>query len=424
MSRLWMLSLLSALLLGAAGERPVPPPDPLSLEWCLERAIERNPSLAVAEAASRAAQHRIVPAGSLADPRFGYELSNTPRDDLDLRSTPLSGQQFRLSQKLPFPGLLRNRERAARAGTTATVGQLENRRLRVASEVERAWAELGFAQRALVITDRNIDLLRQFTEIAEAKYRVGSGLQQDVLRAQAQLTALLQERLRREATIRTAEAALADLLDLPPGLSFPRTTKLEESSSLPQLDTLLSQLADTSPLLQALAARVEEAEHRRRVAELEGYPDLDMGIGYRIRRRVTGDRVEGDDFLSAGVTIRLPLNRTKWRERIAERSALLRRAKAEHRGGRAMLRGAIRTGFADLARADAEVDLVEHGLVPQARQSLESSRSGYEVDKVDFLSLINSQVSLLLADLRLIRAVVDRRIAFTRIEAALGEGIR
>ncbi len=304
MSRLWMLSLLSALLLGATGERPVPPPDPLSLEWCLERAIERNPSLAAAEAASRAAQHRIVPAGSLADPRFGYELSNIPRDDLDLRSTPLSGQQLRLSQKLPFPGLLRNLERAARAGTTAAVGQLENRRLRVASEVERAWAELGFAQRALGITDRNIDLLRQFTEIAEAKYRVGSGLQQDVLRAQVQLTALLQERLRREATIRTAEAALADLLDLPPGLSFPRTTELDESSSLPQLDTLLSQLADTSPLLQALAARVEEAEHRRRVAELGGYPDLDMGIGYRIRRRVTGDLVEGDDFLSAGVPSR------------------------------------------------------------------------------------------------------------------------
>ncbi len=85
---------------------------------------------------------------------------------------------------------------------------------------------------------------------------MGSGLQQDVLQAQVQLTALLQERL-------------------------------------------------------------------RRVAELEGYPDLDMGIGYRIRRRVTGDPVGGDDFLSAGVTSRLPLDRTRWRERIAERSVLL-----------------------------------------------------------------------------------------------------
>ncbi|UCE86918.1 MAG: TolC family protein, partial [Deltaproteobacteria bacterium] len=71
-----------------------------------------------------------------------------------------------------------------------------------------------------------------------------------------------------------------------------------------------------------------------------------------------------------------------------------------------------------------EVRLLETGLVPQARQSLESSRSGYEVDKVDFLSLIDSQVDLLAAELSLVRAVADRRAAFAALEAALGESLR
>ncbi len=177
MPRSWVILLLWPLLAAAADDPPLLPPDPLPLEWCLERASERNPEIAADEAASQAAQHRIDPAGSLDDPRFGYELSNVPRGDLDLDSTPLSGQQLRLAQKLPFPGLLGNREHAATAAARAAFEQFLDRRRRVESAAERAWSELGFAQRALEITHQNLDLLRQLTNIAEARYRVGTGLQ-------------------------------------------------------------------------------------------------------------------------------------------------------------------------------------------------------------------------------------------------------
>jgi outer membrane protein TolC len=423
----WKLSILLVVgpfLLGASAESPVDLPDPLPLAWCLERAEEANPDIAADTAAADAAQRRVIPAGALDDPRTVYEASNVPVDDLDFDSTPMSGNQFRLAQKVPFPGLLDNREKAARHAADAAGARLEDRRLRVASEVEQAWAELGFAQRALAITDWNVDLLRQLAEIAAAKYRVGAGLQQDVLRAQVQLTMLLQERLRRVDEVRTAEAALAALLDLPPGSRFPATAELAEEKPRPDLAELLARLEEVSPRLSALSANVEEAERSRRVSVLEGYPDFDLGVGYRIRQRAQGDPVRGDDFLLASVTVRLPVNRTKWRERIAERDALLRRAKAAYRAGRAQLRDALRAGFADLERADAEVELLGTGLVPQTRQSYESSRSGYQVDKVDFLSLIDSQVSLLEAELRLVRAVADRREAFATIEAAFGESLR
>jgi len=419
-----LLVVLSPLLLGATNESLLSPPDPLPLAWCLERAAEANPDIASHAAAAAAAQHRIAPAGALDDPRASYEASNVPVDDRDFDSTPLSGHQLGLEQKFPFPGLLSNREEGARADANAAASVLEDQQGRTAANVERAWSELGFAQRALEITHRNIDLLRQFTRIAETKYRVGSGLQQDVLRAQVELTELLQERLRRDATAHKAEAALAALLDLAPGTRIPRTSEIAERAPLPDLEGLMAELEETSPLLRARRARIEAAEREQRVAELEGYPDFDLGLGYRIRERVTGDQVEGDDFFSAGVTVRLPVNRTKWRERVAERGALVRKAKADFRGARARLRDALRAAFADLTSADAEVALLKTGLVPQARQSLASSRSGYEVDKVDFLSLTDSQVSLLQAELRLVRAVSDRRAAFAALEAAVGRRLR
>ncbi len=301
---------------------------------------------------------------------------------------------------------------------------MDDHRRWIAAEVERAWADLGFAQRGLVITQRNIELLRQLATIAEAKYRVGEGLQQDVLRAQVELTSLLEEQLGRDAEVAAREARLAQLLDLAPGVRLPRTEALEDASALPVVEGLFSKLEAQSPQLRALDARVARAGQLERTARLEGYPDFDLGLGYRVRRSVPGDPVDGDDFLSAGVTIRLPVDRKKWRARIAEAEAETRSAKARYRSALAELRMRVRAAHAELIRADAELRLVDTGLLPQARQSLESSRSGYEVGRIDFLSLLDSQLSLLRAELRRVRAVADRRVAFASLEAASGETLR
>ena len=161
-----------------------------------------------------------------------------------------------------------------------------------------------------------------------------------------------------------------------------------------------------------------------RVAELEGYPDFDLGVGYRIRKNVPGDPVGGDDFVSAGVTIRVPWNRSKWGARVAERQALVRGEEARYRSALANLAARVRSAHAELVRADAEASLLESGLVPQARQSLDSSRSGYEVGRIDFLSLLDSQVRLLEAELQLVRALADRRRSYAALEAAAGERLR
>ena len=423
--RLPFLGLVTTLTLAATlASGSEPPPSPLSLRWALDRADEANPHIAVDRAQRDAAHERVRPAGSLEDPRFSYEASNMPVGSSAFDSTPLSGNQFGIRQKLPFPGLLGRRREAARAGSRAADLALESRRLEVDGSVERAWAELGFAQRALDITRSNIELLRRLAATAEAKYRVGEGLQQDVLRAQVELTRLLEEELGRTAAVVVAGAGLAALLDLPPGLELPRTASLADEAAVPALAALLEGLESRSPGLAALRASVEEAERRVRVAQLEGYPDFDLGFGYRVRQNVAGDPVNGEDFISAGLTLRLPVDRGKWRARVAEAQAEQRRAEAAYRVELASLRARLVGAHAELVRADAEDRLVRSGLLPQAEQSLESSRSGYKVGRIDFLSLLDSQVSLLRAQLRGVRASADRRAAYAALEVAAGEKLR
>ena len=317
---------LAALLLHGAyafGARADAPqlqiPEPLPLEWCLERAREANPALEMASALASAARHRVAPAGALEDPRFSYEASNLPVGNFDFHSTPLSGHQLWLRQQLPLPGLLSNRKGAARTAAEASQQLVEDHQFMTEGAVESAFAELGFAQQALDITERNIGLLRQLSSTAESRYRVGTGLQQDVLRAQVELTALLQERLRRQETIERAESELVALLDLPADSALPRTADLRMSADHPALEPLLASLDERSARLRAASRRVEQARMLVRVAELEGLPDVDLGVGYRVRNKVAGDIVDGDDFFSAGIRIRLPVDRGKWRARVAER---------------------------------------------------------------------------------------------------------
>jgi outer membrane protein TolC len=419
-----LLSLSSLQSHPAVAEEPVHVPAPLPLAWCTERAALANPMIHERAADADAAHERIEPAGSFEDPRLAYEASNIPIGDFDMDSTPLSGHQLGLKQKLPFPGLLSSRRGSAEKASVAATLQLSDWRRIVEGEVEGAWAELGFAQRALEITDRNIELLRQLARIAEARYSVGSGLQQDVLRAQVELTALLQERLERVAAIESAGARLAALLDLPSATIFPPTAALDDPSPPPALDPLYARTTEVNAGLEALRAEVRSAELAIRAAEIEGYPDVDLGLGYRIRQDVKGDPVNGDDFVSAGVTIRLPVDRGKWRARVAERRALRRRAEARLRGHEARVLEQMRIAHSELVRADREVELLRTGLVPQALQSFEASRSAYEVGRIEFLSLLDSQVRLLDAQLREVRALSDRRMAFGRLESLVGEDLR
>jgi hypothetical protein len=239
-------------------------PDPLPLDWCLERAQQSNPSIAVDEAAAAAAAHRVSPAGALEDPRFSYEASNIPVGDFDFNSDPMSGNQLALMQNSPFPGVLSNREKAARAGASDAIQDLQDQRLRVAAVVEGRWAELGFAQRALEITDTNIGLLRQLTEIAEIKYSVGSGLQQDVLRSQVELTRLLEERLRRIEAIRASESQLAAVLGLPLQTVFTTVSELRDDS----LAFASSRDALEDRALEAIACGVSTRKYRRSLERL------------------------------------------------------------------------------------------------------------------------------------------------------------
>lgn len=126
------------------------------------------------------------------------------------------------------------------------------------------WWQLFFLDRALETVQRNQELLHQFVEVAETKYEVGLGLQQDVLLAQLELSRLLDNELTLQGKRRVAEASLAEFMDHSGevSLKLPSTAD-DELPRLPPEEVLLDEKARTARPLLAQRLRLQEAARGR-----------------------------------------------------------------------------------------------------------------------------------------------------------------
>jgi outer membrane protein TolC len=117
----------------------------------------------------------------------------------------------------------------------------------------------------------------------------------------------------------------------------------------------------------------------------------------------------------------LPLyHHTKQDKAIEQRAAEVKAAQSGYEAQQTMVFAMVKDTLAMLEQSDKQVDLFRTGIIPQAQLSLESARAGYQVNKVDFLTLLDSQMSLY-NDLReYYRALTDYEKGAADLERAVG----
>ena len=72
-------------------------------------------------------------------------------------------------------------------------------------------------------------------------------------------------------------------------------------------------------------------------------------------------------------------------------------------------------------RVRNQIDIYRTGIIPQASQTLESALSGYQVGKVDFLTLLSSQITLYNYQLDLRQKYLEYKLIWSQIEALTGQ---
>jgi len=433
----WMVAVATGDLLNPqAAEQIAADPDPtskqtaadvqpeyLTIDAAIAAALRENPGLAEIKARADAMAEIPSQEGTLPDPMVSFTAMSLPVDSFSTSSEDMTQMQFGISQMIPFPGKLALRELAAKYEAEVVAENAGEVRLLLVRDVKTIWWRLFNLDQSLNIVARNKELLRQFIEIAQTKYRVGQGLQQDVLLAQLELSKLLDMELSLIGARRSEEARLNVLMNQSPdqALTLPR----EAVDDLPDLagePALYARAEQSRPLLAGQQELIQAANTRVDLARKDYFPDFDVGAAYGLRGGYEPDGMPRSDMASFMVSMNVPIFIERKRNRaVAQRKAEWMEQNYRLHDLRNMIKAEISMAVADYRRARDQFVLFGTGIIPQARQTVASMLAGYQVNQVDFLNLVNAQITLYDYEISYWRMLSEAKQALARIAAAVGE---
>jgi len=404
---------------GLAGEQPASE----SLPALVSTAITNNPELKSSDARWQMFRSRIIQAGSLDDPMLMLKIQNgIVSDPLNFRKDSMTQKVIGISQQLPFWGKRGLKEEIAAKNAESFRWQVEERKLELVRMVKETYYQIYFADKSLEIVDKNIRILDDFITLAETKYSVGQGAQQDLFKSQVERSKLLDMKISLEQRRKSLGIALNALLFRSPETVAGRVPDFEIKPLHLSSGDLRATAFDRRPIIKSLQALIEKGEAGHKLARKDFYPDFNVSLEYMQRDPAMGG--EGLDMYSLGVTFNLPLQRERRHAMVAESDSEIRMAAEELNS----LRNGIGSGISDLLatleRREKLVSLYSTGIIPQAEQSLESAVIGYRVNKVDFLTLLDSRITLFNYERELYESQAEYMMKLAQLEAAVGEELR
>jgi outer membrane protein TolC len=389
-------------------------PEPVKLADLLAEAERNHPALKAAARMVEAKQARVPQARALPDPQLalGYMGDFAP-----FRTQPGDASSYRslgVMQEFPFPGKRDLRGKIAAKDVDAARWEIEMARRRVLAEVRLAYFELWGADRALEVTRKNKDLLEKLARITEERYKLGKGLQQDVLRAQLEVTRLNQKLTLLEQRRQTQVARLNTLLQRPLDAPLGPLAPVEKTLLAYSLEELVERGVANAPEIRQQEERIEQSQLAVRLAGREFYPDF--GVGWDYQQRPGMPEMFGLRF-----SVSLPIfYKSKQRQMVSEAGSELAAARYQREALRTTLLFQVKEQYLAARASEELLTLYAKALVPQSTLTLEAALAAYQTGALDFLSVLNSFLGVLEYESAYYDELANFQKALARLEEITG----
>jgi cobalt-zinc-cadmium efflux system outer membrane protein len=390
----------------------------LTLDEVIREALQKNPAVQSALHVVAAQRAKVPQARSFPDPSFGVGWMGNIQPFSVQTGDPSSYRSVSAMQMLPFPGKRSLRGQIASKEADATQWDVEALRRRITADIKAAYYDYWYFDKAIRTAQRNRELLLKLSQIAEARYRVGKAVQPDVLRAQVEVSMLLQKLTTLEQMQGTAQARLNALLardpdaPLPPAANLPNQTPL--NYSLADLYKLARQ-NDTE--YQKMQTVVERNQLAINLAQKDYLPDL--SVGYMYQQRPLMPDMHGMTF-----TVNIPVfYKNKQREEVRQAREEQLSAERSRDNRQNELYFELKQNYLAAKASDQLLKLFSQGVVPQSSLALESSMASYQVGSVDFLTVLGNFTTVLNYETDYYRELANYQTALARIEALIGSDL-
>lgn len=378
----------------------------------LAEALQSNPEILAAQKRYEASRQRPTQASSLPDPMFspGYNSSGRPWPGAGLGKEPLSQIGFMVSQEVPFPGKRKLAGDMAVKESEAEWQLYQQVQLSVVSRVKQAYYRRAYAFAVAGVLERNLDLLRKFLLITEARYSVGKAAQQDIFKAQTQISILETKRVQFEREKRARQAEINSLVNRAPGTPLAKPSELRPIPIPAKLEELFAAARENSPMLRVDEKMIQRAEVAVNMARKGYYPDFTLNGGYYNMGGMPDMYMFRADF-------KIPLYFfRKQRAAVTEQSQSLVQSRRTYEATNQSLHFRIQDDFLTSESSEQLVRLYGQTVIPQATLALESSLSSYESGSVDFLTVFANYVTVVEYQMNYYEELQNFYLALTRLE--------
>jgi len=396
-----VLSLLFFLTCNPAFADNVAP----NLDELVKEALFNNPDIHASLQRWESAKAVIPQVQTLPDPKVAIGYRDAARQDV----------MYGLSQEIPFPGKLSLKGEVATRRSDRIEQDYQATKLAVVASLKEVFYDLHFVHDSIRILQQTKLLLQEFEKTANVRYSVGQAAQQDVLRAQTEISRLLARLATLNQRRQSLHAEINRILNRPPSDSLGVPEEVQFTPMRYTLEELNELLDQTSPLLQGRQRTVEQGNQAIALAKREYYPDFEIsGLGFR-------DPVMDTNGYQVMLNVKIPLYyATKQREGVNEAVAGREAVSQDLQALRQELLARIRDNVAKAERAEELIKLLRDAIIPQSRLTLASAQASYAVGKVDFLTLLNSLLVLQENELEFHSEMVEHKKALARLEGIIG----
>ncbi len=397
--------LLSAALL--FGENAYAQQSPLSLAEAERLALTEEPGQRALLHRAEALEEQSVSAGQLPDPKLRMGVSNFPIESGGFTTEAMTQAQVGIHQAFPPGRTLEARTHHLESLAAEQAETAEGRGRDVRGAVRHAWLETYYWSHAAAIVREARPFFSDLVTITRSLYSVGRKNQQDVLRADLELSRLDDRLLDIRKQRLRARSGLSQWV----GSSAAQRPLAEERpgwEELPELSELQAQLT-THPTLKAAEARIEARDNLVQLAREKFKPGwaLDVGYGYRDGSLPNGE--PRSDFVSAMVTVDLPLFRRNRQNRELAAALSERRAAEESRDElHRRLQSQLESEYARWQELTRRIDLYDRSILKQTTEHAQAALAAYQSEAGDFADVMRGYIDELNTRLDYLRLQTER----------------
>src|SRR5437016_2430274 len=388
---------------------------PTSLHDLVQEAEQKNPRIAASFHGWQASRNAPKQVSAFPETQVSVQQFSvgSPRPFAGYSNSEFAYIGFGASQDIPYPGKRQLRARVAEHEADSMEAQTDSVRRMVVGNLKMVYFKLAYIQQTLGVLQKSNDLLNQVQGAAEARYRVGQGNQQDVLKAQLQHTKILQEIAHHHQEEGLLEAQIKQLLGRPqdsPDIVADTLSARSLSFSAPEL---LQKASEQNPDVRSKQASIRQQETQVELAHKNFHPDFNVQYAYQ---HTNGDT---RDYYMATLGIRLP-NRGRQKAELAEAQQNQERARREEDSESQRVLSEVQQQYVRAKTSEDRLKIYSDGLVPQSEATFRAALSAYQSNRQDFQSLLFSFLDVLNLDLEYRSELVEHESALAELERLTG----